>query len=237
MGRFEIYEAADIQGDPRSVYAARGRRDALPLAPVLRRGRSARCSREHGRWYRALRSGRRGLPLLLGLSALSLIACAPDRSETSLALSTRGDLIEYIAGEPLFREDVEALREAHELDDAEALGLGKIYALLAAEARSRGLVDDEELLGARRRALVQLFLSEKHEASDAIDEAEVSARYFAYPEGERPSLESVRAQMRNERTFGLILEEIEALTAELIPSIDPSRLPAPSELFEDEPAP
>lgn len=171
------------------------------------------------------------------MSLLSLVACAPETDEPAVTLSTRGDLIENIAGEPLFREDVEALQKAHQLSAEEALELGKIYALLAGEARERALVEDKERLATRRRALVQLYLNEKHSAADDLDESEVNARYFAYPEGERPPIESLREQMRNERTFRLILEEIEALTAELSPSLDPSRLPAPSELFVDESTP
>ena len=238
MGWLEIDEAADNQGDPRSVRHASGWGAALSRAPLFRRGRSARGHRDHGERDRAPRRGHRDLPLLLlGLIALLAAGCAGDEEEAAASLQTRGDLIETIAGEPLYREDVEALKEAHQLSEDEALGLGKIYALLAAEARSRSLVDETKLKEIRRRALVQLYLDEKRAGEDALDEAEVNARYFSYPEGERPSMESLREQMKSERTFRLILEEIEALTGELSPSIDPSRLPAPSELFVGEATP
>lgn len=238
MGWLEIDEAADSQGDPRSVRHAGGWGAALSLAPLFRRGRSARGHRDHGERDRAPWRGHRALPLLLaGLISLLPVGCASDDDEATPELQTRGDLIETVAGEPLYREDVEALKEAHQLSEEEALGLGKIYALLAAEARSRSLIDEAELKEVRRRALVQLYLDEKRAGGEELDEVEVNARYFAYPEGERPNMESLREQMKSERTFRLILEEIEALTLELSPSIDPSRLPAPSELFVGEATP
>ncbi|NLE47693.1 MAG: hypothetical protein GX614_04780 [Sandaracinaceae bacterium] len=168
---------------------------------------------------------------------MSQAGCAQDEEKNLRVIVTQGELIEHIAGEPLFREDVDALKNAHQVGDEEALGLGRIYALLAAEARSRDLVDEATLHAARKKALVQMYLEEKHTEAGPLDEAEVNSRYFAYPDDERPAMDTLRAQMRSERTFRLILEEVEALTEEYTPSIDPSRLPAPSELFPSESTP
>lgn len=135
-----------------------------------------------------LRAWRIPLAVLVGALGCGDVA-SRDAQPATRGGSARvgGAVVSTVNGEPITREEVEALvRDAH-LSPPEALRRLQAERLLMAEAERRGVRGDREVRRVTRQALAQALLDQEA-ATVRVSDAELRAAYereharFAYPE-------------------------------------------------------
>jgi hypothetical protein len=164
--------------------------------------------------------------VIAAVCALMSTSCTAPDADVPVRDERFEGVITRVAGEPVFRSEVDALA-AQGVGTTLALERLRVHALLASAARKSATRSEVALEMVRKRAAVQLYLRDLRASTEPPSDALVRERYEA--SGETRPFDDVSGALRdailNERTFARIAENVAAAGERFGPEVMPESLP------------